>query len=238
MGELTSGSQAEFRCGIVERLAAAQQSARLSRRLVREAAAACGVAESTMWRWIACGGPTPRPRRGVVPSERAVELLLAWRGNVAAVHRQLMEEGDDVPSVRTLARAFERGLSPAQLDFARRGDAAVRDRAVYLRHEARFRAECYEGDHKQLSIKVLAPRAQRPQRPWVTLFVDQFSRLIVRVGDVATPEPGGGARRTADGRDRRPRTGSVRRRAGPAQMGSGARVRGRLDRAGDARARV
>lgn len=179
MGEVTTGSQAELRCGIVERLAAAQKSAPLSRRLVREAAAACGVAESTMWRWIARGGPTPRPSGGVVPSERAVELLLAWRGNIAAVHRQLLEEGEQVPSLRTLGRAFERGLSPVQRDFARRGEVAVRDRAVYLRHEARFRGECYEGDHKQLSIEVLAPRAQRPQRPWVTIFVDQFSRLIV-----------------------------------------------------------
>ena len=179
MGEILCGSQAEFRCGIVERLAVAQKSAPLSRRLVREAAAACGVSERTMWRWIAESGPPARPRLGVLPSDRAVELLLAWRGNVAAVHRQLVEEGEEVPSVRTLARAFERALSPAQLDLARRGDVALRDRAVYLRHEARFRGECYEGDHKQLSIEVLALRATRPQRPWVTLFVDQFSRLIV-----------------------------------------------------------
>lgn len=141
MGEVLCGSRAELRCGIVERLAAAQKSAPLSRRLVGETAAACGVAESTMWRWIACGGPPSRPRSGVFPSERAVELLLAWRGNVAAVHRQLVEEGEEVLSVRTLARAFERALSPAQLDLARRGDVAVRDRTVYLRHEARFRAE-------------------------------------------------------------------------------------------------
>jgi putative transposase len=179
MDEIAGGSQAELRCSIVERLAAAQRSAPLSRRLVREAAAACGVAERTMWRWIARGGPALRAGRGVVPSQRAVELLLAWRGNVAAVHRQLREESEEVPSRRTLARAFERGLSPVQRDFARRGDVAVRERAVYMRHEARFRGECYEGDHKQLSIEVLAPRAQRPQRPWVTLFIDQFSRLIV-----------------------------------------------------------
>ena len=132
-----------------------------------------------MWRWIATGGPPARASRGWVPSERAVELLLSWRGNVAAVHRQLAEEGEAVPSLRTLARAFERALSPIERDFARRGDAAVRDRTVYLRHEARFRGECYEGDHKQLSVEVLAPRAQCPQRPWVTSFVDQFSRLIV-----------------------------------------------------------
>jgi predicted DNA-binding transcriptional regulator AlpA len=79
MGEFTGGSQTELRCAIVERLAAAKKSAPLSRRLVGEAAAACGVAQSTMWRWIACGAPPSRPRHGVVPSERAVELLLQVR---------------------------------------------------------------------------------------------------------------------------------------------------------------
>ena len=50
--------------------------------------------ESTMWRWIARGAPPSRAPRGVVASERAVELLLQWRGNVAAVHRQLRDEGE------------------------------------------------------------------------------------------------------------------------------------------------
>jgi putative transposase len=179
MAEIDCGLQAEFRRGLVERLAAAQGSSPLSRRVVGEAAAACGVSERTMWRWISDGGPRSRPRRGVVAGDRAVELLLEWRGNVAAVHRQLVEEGEDVPSRQTLGHAFERALSPAQRDFARRGEMAVRERTVYLRYEARFRGECYEGDHKQLSIEVFGRRMQRPQRPWVTVFVDQFSRLIV-----------------------------------------------------------
>ncbi len=165
MDEITGMSETELRRQIVERLAAAKHAAPLSRRLVRDAAAACGVGESTMWRWIACGAPPSRTPGGVVASERAVELLLQWRGNVAAAHRQLLAEGGEVPSRRTLARAFGRALSPVERDFARRGDPALRDRAVYLRHEARFRGECYEADHKQLSIEVLAPRAQRPRRP-------------------------------------------------------------------------
>ena len=179
MAEITRACDAELRRTLVERLSAAQKVAPVSCQLVRDAASACGVAERTMWRWIATGGPPARVARGAVPNERAVELLLQWRGNVAAVHRQLCEEGEVIPSRRTLARAFERALSPIERDFARRGETAVRDRTVYLRHEARFRGECYEADHKQFSIEVLAPRAQRPQRPWVTLFVDQFSRLIV-----------------------------------------------------------
>ena len=59
------------------------------------------------------------------------------------------------------------------------GEEALRERAVYLRHEAPFRAAAYEADHKELSIEVLAPRAVRPQRPWATIFIDQYSRLIV-----------------------------------------------------------
>ena len=177
MGERTSGSQAELRSTVVERLAATQKSAPLSRRLVGEAAVACGVSERTMWRWIACGGPPPRQSRGIVAGERAAELLLAWRGNVAAVHRQLVEEGEDVPSRQTLGHAFERALSPAQRDVARRGDLAVRDRAVYLRHEARFRAECYEGDHKQLSIEVLAPRTDA-YCPWQKGKIERLNRTI------------------------------------------------------------
>ncbi|MGO9900693.1 MAG: hypothetical protein ACLP0J_13605 [Solirubrobacteraceae bacterium] len=121
MDETAGMSETELRRQIVEQLASAKHTAPLSRRLVRDAAAACGVGESTMWRWIACGAPPSRAPGGVVAS----------------------------------------------------------DRAVYLRHVARFRGECYEADHKQLSIEVLAPRAQRPRRPWVTLFEDQFSRLIV-----------------------------------------------------------
>jgi putative transposase len=179
MDEIAGVSETQLCRQIVERLAATRRTAPLSRRLLRDAAAACGVAERTMWRWIARGSPPTRGGHGLVASERAVELLLQWRGNVAAVHRQLGEEGEPAPSRQTLGRAFERALSPVERDFARRGEPALRDRAVYLRHEARFRGECYEADHKQLSIEVLTPRAQRPRRPWVTMFIDQFSRLIV-----------------------------------------------------------
>ena len=48
-----AGSRAELRSSVVERLAVAQKSAPLSRRLVGEAATACRVSERTMWRWIA-----------------------------------------------------------------------------------------------------------------------------------------------------------------------------------------
>jgi putative transposase len=81
--------------------------------------------------------------------------------------------------VRTLRAAIARELSAAEREYMVDGEQGMRSRMVYLRHEARFRCECFEGDHKQLSIEVLALRLVRPQRPWATLFIDQFSRLIV-----------------------------------------------------------
>jgi putative transposase len=220
MDEITGMSETELRRQIVERLASAKHTASLSCRVVRDAAVACGVSERTMWRWIARGDPAVRGLRGVVVSERAVELLLQWRGNLAAAHRQLLAEGEVVPPGRTLARAFERALSPLERDFARRGEPALRGRAVYLRHEARFRGECYEADHKQLSIEVLAPRAQRPRRPWVTLFEDQFSRLIVGWAISLRPTQAEvlAALRMAVTVD--PKRGGVRRSAGDVAVGS------------------
>ena len=98
-------------------------------------------------------------------SSVAMPCVMMWRGNVAAVHRQLVAEGIAVPDVRTLRRAVAREVSLVQRDYITDGDDGVRARTVHLRHHARFRGECYEGDHKQLSIEVLAPRAIRAQRP-------------------------------------------------------------------------
>lgn len=100
-------------------------------------------------------------------------------GNVKAVHRLLSEEDGPVPPLRTLSRAFARELTPAEVAFARTGAEGARARSVYLRWEPEHRADGYAADHKELSTEVLAPRAQRPARPWVTLFLDEYSRLIV-----------------------------------------------------------
>ena len=37
----------------------------------------------------------------------------------------------------------------------------------------------WEGDHVELPVLVLAPRAQRAAKPWATLFLDGYSRLIM-----------------------------------------------------------
>jgi hypothetical protein len=105
----------------------ARGAAALSAELVRQAAAAADVSPRTVYRWLAQDERRPRGRREpwVLPA-RAFELLVAWRGNVAAVHRQLITEGIAVPDVRTLRRAIARELSLAQRDYITDGDDGVR----------------------------------------------------------------------------------------------------------------
>lgn len=169
----------EQRRAMVARLVELRLNGQLSAEEVRRAARVLQAGERTVWRWVAAGGYEPRPRRGYVLTERARELYFATAGNVAATHRLLGNERACAPTVSTLRRALLRELSPAERAFARTGAEGGRARSVYLRRESEHRAEVYAGDHKQLSIEVLAPRAQRPTRPWVTLFIDEYSRLIV-----------------------------------------------------------
>ncbi|MGI8803157.1 MAG: Mu transposase C-terminal domain-containing protein [Solirubrobacteraceae bacterium] len=169
----------ERQASIVARLVELSRARSLTAEHVRHAALALGVGERTVWRWVAVGRYEPPASRGYVLTPAARELFFATAGNVAAVHRHLAGDDPAVPTLRTLQRAILRDLSPAERAFARTGVEGARGCSVYLRRESAHRAETYAADHKELSIEVLAPRAQRPRRPWVTLFLDEFSRLIV-----------------------------------------------------------
>jgi len=164
---------------LVGRLVELARQRPLSGAEVGRAAIALGASRRTIRRWVAAGGYSPPPIGAHPLSARERELFFATGGNVHAVHRRMTDEGHPVPSVRTLGRAIDRELTPAEQAFARTGAEGARARSVYLRWEPEHRAEGYAADHKELSIEVLAPRAQRPTKPWVTLVQDEYSRLIV-----------------------------------------------------------
>ena len=135
-----------------------------------------------MWRWIAAGGPPQRRP----PSSRRVELddevrdaYVRLRGNVAAVWREQRDLGHAIPPLRTLQAAFARELRPAERASAKRGEAGRREHGLYLRYEAPHRNAVWQADHKQLPVLVLAAIGRRPRRPWVTLFLDDYSRAIM-----------------------------------------------------------
>ena len=169
----------EGREALLRRLLALRASGGLRGEHVRRAARSAGVTERTIWRWLAAGDVKRRARRSARLSDVERESVLATRGNIAAAHRGLLDAGVSVGSLTAFRRRLGRDMTPGQRAYARDGAPGRRAHDVYLRWEPEHRGQLYEADHKQLAIDVLALRAQRPQRPWATLIIDGFSRLIV-----------------------------------------------------------
>jgi putative transposase len=150
----------------------------LPERVVRAAAAELGCSARTVRRWLASGtGPGREPSRRI--DEALYRAYVRWHGNVAAVHRELTGAGWRLPSVRTLQRAFVRELRPAERAAVRTGEAGLRAHGLYVDWEPDHRNETWQGDHKQLDVLVIVPRALRPVRPWSTIFIDASSRAIM-----------------------------------------------------------
>lgn len=166
---------------LVDRLRARRAAGELTSAQVREAAAGVGVGERTVWGWLAAdpGRLVRRRRARYEITEADRDGYADWRGNVAAVHRELHAGRVGAPSLRRLQEAFARDLTPGERAAAREGVEGRRRHEVYLRWAPPARNALWEGDHVELPVLVLAPRAQRPAKPWATLFLDAFSRLIM-----------------------------------------------------------
>lgn len=165
---------------LVARLRERRAAGELTSAQVRQAAAEVGVGERTLWGWLAADpaqlSGRPRARYEITEADR--DAYAKRNGNVAAVHREL-HAGTGGPSVRWLQKAFARDLSPAERAAARDGVEGRRRHEVYLRWAPNRRNALWEGDHVELPVLVLAPRAHRARKPWATLFIDAFSRLIM-----------------------------------------------------------
>lgn len=145
----------ERRRAAVDRLLALRAAGTLSTAHVRLAADGLGVVERTVWRWL---GPEPEPasaRYELTAADR--EAFAYYRGNIAAVARARTAvvaglgqvAGAPVPdflvngwadaqavTLRTLQRAFERELTPAELAVWRTGEEGRRAASVYLTRPA------------------------------------------------------------------------------------------------------
>ncbi|WP_224400943.1 Mu transposase C-terminal domain-containing protein [Pseudonocardia sp. ICBG1034] len=183
---------------LVARLRELRAAGELTTAVVRASAAGAGVTERTLWRWLAvrdadqgrvscehpghehAGPGEPAAHRGRYELTSAdVDAFVAWQGNVAAVHRERHAAQPGGPSLRGLQRAFATQLTPGQRAGLVEGAEGRRRYEVYLRWAPSARNAMWEGDHVELPVLVLAPRAQRPAKPWATLFLDAYSRMIM-----------------------------------------------------------
>ena len=183
---------------------------------VAATAAALGVTERTVWRRL---GSPPSSRSSFALSQTDIDAFSDFYGNVAAVHRarsaavagqstaagvqidpELVAGWADAKPVdlRTLQRAFERELTPAFMAGAKGRGAARRAKLVYLEREATFRNPVWEGDHKCVPIVVLPPRG-RAVAPWLTMFIDDATRVITGWAIGLTPPHRHRADLAADG---------------------------------------
>ncbi|WP_433364637.1 tetratricopeptide repeat protein [Actinoplanes sp. CA-142083] len=96
---------------------------------VEQAARELGVSARTVWRWVAqaSGRAQPAVRRRFTVDDEVRRLLELRRGNVAAVHRELVEAaaagGPPAPSLATLHRAVARDLPAEKREAIREGEA-------------------------------------------------------------------------------------------------------------------
>jgi hypothetical protein len=107
------------------------------------------------------------------------------------------------------SRAIARELLPGQRAAITGGVEGRRRHTVYLRWEATYRNQLWQADHKELPVLVLAPKARRPSKPWVTLLLDAYSRLVMGWAIAPLPVFGDGAHGVAHGHCRRCRTWPV-----------------------------
>lgn len=176
----------------VARVRAARDAGQPITALLHAAADALEVTPRTFWRWLADGGPTtPGGRRsGWDPAAADVDAYVGCTGNAAAAWRERRSSEPNLPSLRTFQRGLRRTLLPGDRAAAREGVEGRRRHQVYLLWAPEARNLIWEADHSELDIEVRFPRSLRARRPWLTSFVDGYSRAVMGWAVSDTPTAG------------------------------------------------
>lgn len=159
------------------------------RAAVTAVAAEAGVSERTLWRWLT-RSEAAAPEAAWRPSHEDLVTYALWCANASAAWRERREAGADVPALRTFQEGIAAALTPGQRAGLRAGERERREYDAYLRWEPEARNDLWEADHKQLDIEVRAQGFERPVRPWLTLFVEAYSRLVPGWALSVTPHSG------------------------------------------------
>ena len=152
------------RAAVVRRLAALEDSAGWARNRSSSAAGTLGVSERTVWRWVrqarAGKGLDRRPRGRFQVTDEIRQQLAFWRGNTAAVHRELAaaakDGGPPAPSLSTLQRAVARDVLAGDRAGLAGGERARRAYDVFLQRPGTHRNAVWEADHVEVPVEVEA----------------------------------------------------------------------------------
>lgn len=178
---------------VVRRLVALEQAGRLGVEQVELAAGGLGVSPRSVWRWVrqarAGEGLSRRPHGRFQVTDEIRQQLAFWRGNAAAVHRELVNAakagGPAAPSLSTLQRAVARDLLAGDRAGLAGGERARRAYDVFLQRPRTHRNAMWEADHVEAPVEVDV--AGELKKPWVTWFVDSDTNVVC--GTAVTPGP-------------------------------------------------
>ena len=152
---------------------------RLTASDVRRAALEAHTSSRTVYRWLERGELPANHRPRYEASERDQQAFFEARGRYHLAYALRRRENPELPSQSSWTRALKRALSPGERAFAREGEVGRRRYSIYLRWEAPYRNAVWEADHSMLDVLVLAPRSAAPQRPWLTVFQDAYTRAVM-----------------------------------------------------------
>ncbi|MGW5922284.1 Mu transposase C-terminal domain-containing protein [Nocardia fluminea] len=170
----------------MDRLAELAQVGSLTSDHVRLSAQTLAVSERTVWRWLRAhraGTADATPRRGFVVDDAVRVRLAYWRGNVMALHRELVAEekagGAVAPSKSALYRAVTAAVSAGDRAGLRGGERQRRRYDVFLKRPPSHRNAVWESDHVEAPVQVQV--GGRLVKPWLTWFVDATHNVIMGV---------------------------------------------------------
>jgi transposase InsO family protein len=109
-------------------------------------------------------------------------VAAAYAGNVAAMHRDLVEaapEPDVVISYRQLADKFRLEVGNDTRKHLRRGIAGFKKASLYVRWSASERNETWQIDATQLDIWVKPRGTDELVRPWLLMVIDDRTRVVL-----------------------------------------------------------
>lgn len=167
-----------------------RRDGRLPASQVSQVARTLGCSRATVYRWLAAGGRPQAPRTHFVLADAYRDAYVQAAGSAAQAHRALVKASVMVPSRRTFQRAVRRDLTAVERARARTGEEGERRMGIYVARGEPARNRTWEADHKQLDILVRPTGGHRPVKPWLTSFVDTYSRAIMGYAVSLVPDRG------------------------------------------------
>ncbi len=125
-------------------------------------------------------------RRAFALTEHHMQVIMAC-GNVQLAYDQLLEAGETLPSYTTFWRAFD-ALPSGVRAYMRHGAQELVNFWLYPPYQAPARNEVWQADHFELPVDVVAEcHTTTLVKPWLTVFEDDRTRLVMSWALVAQP---------------------------------------------------